>query len=311
MSERLVIIADAGAEAAEALDAYAAGTAHPRLVTGNTALRDAPVAFVFSGNGSQWAGMALQAYRANGDFRARLDSFSDSFARLVGWSLCEALQAPDLAIRLRASTVAQPLLFAIQAALHDTLTSAGLVPAVVLGHSVGEVAAAYAAGALGREQALRVIAARSTHQELARGAGKMAALVAGAHEVAGLVADSGCHDLELAAINSPNGVTLAGPQAQIERFALHAERINRLCTVLDLDYPFHSRGVEPARAPLLRDLADLAPHGCTRELVSTVTGTAIAGVQLDAEYWWRNIRASVRFAEAIAAAAQVGARVFL
>ena len=123
--------------------------------------REAPVAFVFSGNGSQFAGMGLAAYRLNPVFRAELDSISKEFAELAGWSIVDTLQAEDLAQSLELTQIAQPLLYAIQAATCHAFRAQGFEPDIVLGHSVGEVAAAEAAGILDRAGALKTIYSRS------------------------------------------------------------------------------------------------------------------------------------------------------
>ena len=315
LPERVVVLAKARDEALAALEAFTAGRESPAVITGRAVGRGAPVAFVYTGNGSQWAGMGRLAYETNALFRDRFDVLSSRFGEPAGWSLKDALYAEDLAGRLGFASTAQPLLFAVQAALTDALVALGLEPAVVVGHSVGEIAAAYACGALDESAALRVIAARSSSQELARGSGTMAALAMPEAEARALIADCDAKGretgVEIGAINSPRSVTLSGPVAGIEACAsLAAERGARV-KVLDLAYPFHSALVDVARQPLLDELQDVDARAARIPFVSTVTGTVLAGDALDADYWWRNVRSPVRFGDGIGCAAALGARVFV
>ena len=126
----------------EALAAFIAGAAHPQLDWGIAVGEDLPIAFVYSGNGSQWAGMGIAAYRHNARFRAHFDNIDDHFRQLAGWSLKEALFSDRLGERLSLTRVAQPLIFAIQSAMTAALAARGVRPSAVIGHSVGEVAAA-------------------------------------------------------------------------------------------------------------------------------------------------------------------------
>src|SRR5690606_15219136 len=145
---RVVIASAEKKKIVEALDAFINDAEHPLLSTGEAVGSGLPVAFVYSGNGSQWAGMGLAAYACNPTFRKRFDEIDELFRPLGGWSLREALSAEDLVDRLEQTTVAQPLIFAIQSATTAALRQYGMIPAVVLGHSVGEVAASEAAGIL-------------------------------------------------------------------------------------------------------------------------------------------------------------------
>ncbi len=311
LPERLAALAGSRDEGLRVLGDVIAGKEAVAAVRGRAAGRQLPVAFVYTGNGSQWAGMGRAAYAANSRFRARLDALSRRYQKIGGWSLVKALEADDLAARLGHARTAQPLLFAIQAALTDTLIEMGLAPSLVIGHSVGEIAAAYACGALDEAAALRVIAARSGSQELVRGAGTMAALALGEEEARALIEASGTDSVEIGAINSPRSVTLSGPQAAIEACAKLAAVRGHRVKVLDLAYPFHSALLDVTRAPLLKDLEGLKPCASRVPFVSTVTGCVLAGEELGAEYWWRNVRSPVRFGEGIAHAASHGARAFV
>ncbi len=311
LPERLVIAASTREDFLAGLDATLAEQPHPAVVRGRAVGRALPVGFIYAGNGSQWAGMGRSAYARNAHFRTKFDELSLHYNSIEGWSLRDEMLSDDLALRLASARIAQPLLFAIQAATTDALRHVGLWPSVVMGHSVGEIAAAYAAGILDDAQALRVIAARSSGQEMVRGLGTMAALGLSEAEARVLIAACGAGDVEIAAVNSPRSVTLSGPRAGIEICAKLAAARGARVKVLDLEYPFHSALVEVARGRLLDDLEGLHASVGTIPLVSSVTGAVIEGSRLDAGYWWRNVREPVRFADAMACVHRIGARVML
>lgn len=307
LSARAAFRLDAGLP--EALRAVAEGEHHDSAVVGTAVDRAADVAFVYSGNGSQWAGMGQEAYAENPVFRDSFDRIDTLFSGFSGWSLKEALFADDLEERLIQTRISQPLIFAISSASTTALRAAGLHPKYVLGHSVGEIAAAEAAGILSLEQAVRVIFYRSLHQETTRGLGTMAVLLAPVEEIELFLKDY--PTLDIAAYNSPKAVTVAGPVAAIDAAMKALARKRRRGRKLDLEYPFHGRLMNPTEKPLLRDLAGLKPHDGTTAMVSTVTGGVLPGENFGAGYWWRNIREPVRFNEAVQEATRQGARVFV
>jgi len=298
LHHRLVLWEDSRDDLLNQLAAQAQGEKR-RAASGLALTQEARPVFVFAGNGSQWAGMGLQAIASNPVFRESLIQSDALFRPLAGWSIMEALAAEDLGERLAQAEVAQPLLFALQVALVDALADKGLHPAAATGHSVGEVAAAKVAGALTLEQAVKVVHARSFHQRPTHGSGGMAALLLSAEEAAAVFAEPPWHGLTLAAINGPRSVTISGDQELLEAFAAEAKKRRWPLRRLDLEYPFHGPLMEPVRAPLLQDLADLQPGATSIPFISTVTGRQIEGEDLTGDYWWRNVREPVRFADAI------------
>jgi acyl transferase domain-containing protein/NADPH:quinone reductase-like Zn-dependent oxidoreductase/acyl carrier protein len=310
LSERLAIpLADAYTlrnclrAAAEQADDPSTG------VRGTSIGKNASVAFVYSGNGSQWPGMGCSAYSGNAAFRQRFDEIDAHFQKLSGWSLKAEMFADDLDERLSKTSVAQPLIFAIQSAITFALKRQGLVADFTLGHSVGEVAAAEAAGILDLVTAVRVIFFRSLHQEIACGAGTMA-VVFGSREAADALAAE-IPELTVAAHNSPRGFTVSGPAFALKLLPSVARAHNARTRKLDLSYPFHSGLMDPVKAPLLADLEGIAPKDGERTFISTVTGAALNGSALDADYWWRNVREPVLFMEALQQALQSGVEMFV
>ncbi len=293
------------------LRAYAEGHTSSFSFATAEAGAPAPLVFVFSGNGSQFAEMGHAAYRADASFRAEINEIDSCFAPLAGWSIAAKLEgtvAPELPEQ---TSVAQPLIYAIQSALAAVLAKKGFHPEAVLGHSVGEVAAAEAAGILTREQAAKLIYLRSKHQEKVRGKGRMLVAAAERGRVEQLLSAFGHPELEIAATNSPTSTSLSGPGDVLKSFAKQC-RLSRVATIaLDIDYPFHSSALQPLEAAMIADLAVIKPKAGRCRFVSAVTGTDIRGEALDATYWWQNIRQEVRFADAVRAAAAGERKLFV
>ncbi|GAA1985928.1 type I polyketide synthase [Kitasatospora viridis] len=295
-SHRAAVLAAAPDDAARELARLAAGDpAHGASV--RVSGREG-IAFVYSGNASQWPGMAADLLAQEAVFRETVEEADAALAPHLGWSVSKELAYPS-APSWQRTEVAQPALFAVQVGLTALLASHGLRPAVVAGHSVGEVAAAYAAGALTLEQAALVIAERSRTQGVTAGRGRMAAVglpAVQAHEE--LLRFDGA--LEIAGINSDRDVTVAGSADVLAVWGAELAGRGVFFRELDLDYAFHSKTMDPIEEPLRTALAGLAPAAARVPFVSTVTGTVLDGQDLDAEYWWRNVREPVRFAEAAA-----------
>ena len=308
-SNRIVISSTRTQDVAKALEAFISGNDDPKLTVGTAVGHEMPAAFVFSGNGGQWVGMGLAAYRNNEHFRARFEQADGYFKQIGGWSLKEALCSDTLRERLPLTSIAQPLIFAIQSASTAALQAAGVQPAAVIGHSVGEVAAAEAAGVLDLRTAIKVIHFRSAHQERVHRAGRMVAVFASADSVQQLI--DAVDGIEIAAINSPRAVTVAGATDAIATLKNVAREEGIAALDLDLDYPFHTALMAPVEKPLMADLREIHPRDAGIPFVSTVTGTCLPGSRLGAGYWWRNVRETVQFTKAILAAAELGARYFI
>ncbi|QLE70944.1 SDR family NAD(P)-dependent oxidoreductase [Streptomyces rectiverticillatus] len=274
------------------------------------AVKTGRVAFVFTGNGSQWAGMGADLLAHDEVFRSTVTSVDAELAPLLGWSVAEAMAAPPGQWRLSATEITQPLLFALQLGVVAVLRSRGIEPASVLGHSVGEVAAAHTAGALSLPQAAQVIAERSTAQAATAGCGRMAAVGLSPRQAEDALAPyNGL--LEIAGLNSPHDVTVAGDATALAALGKDLERRDVFFRDLGLDYAFHSRSMDGQEERITTRLAGLSPSPLTIPLHSTVTGARASGLDLGAPYWWHNIRRPVRFAEAVERALEDGADVLL
>ncbi len=306
---RLAAVGRTHEELAARLDAYAAGDSPPLLAHGYARTAPVRLALVFSGNGAQWRGMGRDLL-ADPFIAACIERVDAALRPLVGWSVTNILQSAEPANLLDQTEIAQPALFAVQVAILEWLRAHGIEADAVLGHSVGEVSAAHAAGILSRAEACRVIAERSRAQGRTAGTGRMAALGLSPEKAALAIAPYGDR-LTIAAVNSPNSVTIAGDAAAIGALGAELEQNQIFFRALDLDYAFHSRCMDPIREQLLDRLDGLAPRDGRLRFVSTVTGTTLEGRQLDAAYWWDNIRKPVQFAPAIASLEAEGFNVFL
>src|SRR5947207_1706444 len=306
--ERLVVLGADQAELVAALGEFV--TDETRNVVAGSALRDGKLAFVFSGNGAQWPGMGRSACHASTAFRDAVTEADAALRPDLGWSVAELIESGVEADRLVHADVAQPLLFAIQVGIVTVLRGLGIDAAGHVGHSVGEIAAAWAAGALSLADAARVVVARSRNQERTRGDGRMAALGLGGAAARELLGEIGSL-LEVGAINATHAVTVSGPGEAIDKLGAEARRRGVAFRALDLDFAFHSAAMDSIRDELLADLAGLSPRAPDTTMLSTVTAEPVSVGQLGAEYWWHNIRSPVRFTEATAALVADGFRIFV
>ncbi|MBO1073055.1 type I polyketide synthase [Roseomonas marmotae] len=313
---RLALRAESASALQALIESWLAG-GQPRGATRGTArpLAEGPVAFVFSGNGAQFAGMAKEAMAHNPFFRATVEEADAVLAPLTGWSGAKLLAEGVTEEVLEGTDYAQPLLFLVQLGVVAALERQGLRPGLCLGHSVGEVAAACTAGILTLPQAARLVVARSRAQHMTRGQGRMAAIGAGPDAAAPLLAEAGMDESgwapEIAAFNAPDSITVAGPLGPVTKLVELAKARRIPAVLLGLDYAFHSAAMEPVRQSLAAELKGLSPSQGRLLFLSSVTGTLVPGLDLDAGYWWRNLRAPVRFQAAAQAAVDAGARLFI
>ncbi|MEU1345140.1 type I polyketide synthase, partial [Streptomyces sp. NPDC005827] len=311
LEHRAAVVAGDRDEALAALAALAAGEAHAQLVTGAAAPGAGPV-LVFPGQGSQWPGMAVELLDGSPVFRQALAECDAALGEFVDWSVLDVLYDRPGAPSMERLDVVQPLLFAVMVALARTWEAAGVVPAAVVGHSQGEVAAACVAGALSLPDAARIICLRSrTMQEELSGLGAMASVAAPREAVAARLARWGDR-LSVAAVNGPASVVVSGEAAAVGEFLADAAEAGlRARRVKGAIAAGHSAQVELVRERVLAELAPVAPRAGSVPVVSTVTGAVADGSGMDAAYWYDNMREPVRFDEAVRELVARGHRVFL
>ena len=297
---------------AAALEQFAVTGAAVGITLGRHRTEASGPAFVYSGNGSQWAGMGLQLLRDDTVFRDALIEVDSLYSRRSGESILAELNATPAASRLALTEIAQPVLFGMQVALTRTLERRGVRPIAVCGHSVGEVAAAWASGALTLEQAVRVIHERSLHQARTRGHGCMTAVSLGVDLVTELLSELELGErLTIAAVNTANAVTLAGDAEAMTLLQAALARRHIACQRLALDYAFHSPTMDPIRADLLRALNGIEMRSAGLPMYSSVTGDRVGPNAIGAGYWWRNVREPVKFEAAIRAMIDAGVNTFV
>ncbi|MFJ6662263.1 type I polyketide synthase, partial [Streptomyces sp. NPDC091377] len=320
---RAVITGDDSATRAGALAALARDERSPHVVTGRAVRGDA--VFVFPGQGSQWIGMGLDLYETYPVFADHLQACEEALAPYVDWSLLSVLRGEPDAPSLEDVDVVQPALFAVMVSLAHLWRSLGVRPAAVIGHSQGEIAAAHVAGALSLEDAARIVALRSRALRSLSGQGTMAVVSMSADEAtrrieaartdgdhgddggtgnSGRTGSSGRTknsngSLSVAAVNGPASTVVAGAPDTVDRFLEQAAAEGFQTRRLPVDYASHSAQMEEIRQDILDTLADITARPGTTPFYSTVTADVTDTAGLDAAYWYRNLRQTVRFEETV------------
>ncbi|MBO0864903.1 MAG: type I polyketide synthase, partial [Mycobacterium sp.] len=284
-------------EAVAGLRAVAAGQPAPGVVGPRAELRASGSVFVYSGQGSQWAGMGRRLLVEEPAFAAAVDELEPVFVEQVGFSLRQVLEAGEPVVGIERI---QPVLVGMQLALTALWRSYGVEPAAVIGHSMGEVTAAVVAGALSPADGLKVIATRSRLMSRLSGQGAMALLELEPEAAEKLVADY--PDVTVAVYAAPQQTVIAGPPEQVDAVVAVVDAQGRLARRIEVDVASHHPTVDPILPELRSALAGLAPVAPTIPLISTVGQVNGAAPAFDADYWVVNLRNPVRFSQAVAAA---------
>jgi acyl transferase domain-containing protein/acyl carrier protein len=307
---RLAVVAGSYRELADSLGAFVDNVERAGVIAGQASSRTkVDVAFVYTGMGPQWWAMGRALLASEPVFREAMERVDAILRPWTGWSLVAELSAEEASSRMGETQISQPANFGIQVALTELLRSWGLTPSAIVGHSAGEAAAFWAAGAYTLEQACLVIYTRSRLQHRTSGQGKLYAVGLPYDQALALI--DGHKGVSIAAINSPSAVTLAGDPEVLERITAPLLEKGVFCKPLKVDVPFHSHYMEPLRDELVESLLPLKPSAVTLPLYSTVTGQRAEGPELDAGYWWLNVRDPVYFASATYKMLEDGYRVFL
>ncbi|MFI9011034.1 SDR family NAD(P)-dependent oxidoreductase [Actinosynnema sp. NPDC053489] len=284
------------------LGALAEGREHPGVVRGSAAGSLGKSVFVFPGQGAQWVGMGRELYGSEPVFREAIDACGRALAPYVGWSLVEVLNGGEL----DRVDVVQPALFAMMVGLAALWRSFGVEPDAVVGHSQGEIAAAYVAGALSLEDAARVVALRSRALLAISGLGGMVAVsLSPGDERLSRWGDR----LTVAVVNAASSVVVSGEPAALDELVALCEREGVHARRIPVDYAAHSAQVEAVRERLLADLAGVTSLPAVVPFYSTVTDGLVETV--DVAYWYRNLREPVRFDRATEQLRATGHEVFI
>jgi acyl transferase domain-containing protein/NADPH:quinone reductase-like Zn-dependent oxidoreductase len=310
MSQRLAVTGKTRADLIEGLENFLNGQPKRNVATGSVEDNAPKIAALFTGQGSQYPGMGRALYESEPVFRDTIDACSDALGDLGGRSLVKIVYGPDASDEeLRQTGVSQPAIFAVEVGLFRLWESWGVRPSIVCGHSVGEYAAACAAGILSFADALDMVASRGRLMQQLPPGGAMAAVFAGEAEVAKhlLVGDG----VSLAAINTPNDVVVSGPAQAVEALLLRLAAGGISGQKLNVSHAFHSSLMRPA-VSAFEAVARRSYGTASRSFVSTVSGRkAVPGELGNARYWAAQIEAPVRFAAAVATIRDEGCIVFL
>ncbi|WP_425554093.1 type I polyketide synthase [Crossiella cryophila] len=303
---RAVLLADP-TTLADGLRALHEDLPAPGLLHG-TAPHPARPVFVFPGQGAQWPGMATDLIAHYPVFAARFTACAQALAPYLDRPLAELAADEEALSRV---DVVQPVLWAVMVSLAELWRSFGVEPAAVLGHSQGEIAAACVAGILSLDDAARLVALRSRELLPLAGHGGMLSVTLPEARVRELLTRWGDR-LSVAAINGPATIVVSGEDSaltELER-ELSAQRVQRW-RIPGVDFTAHSTQIEQIAAPVRACAQDIRPGKASVPFYSTVDGRWVDGAELDGEYWYRNLRQTVRFAEATTALLAQGHRVFI
>jgi acyl transferase domain-containing protein/acyl carrier protein len=309
---RAVISGASRTELAGGLVAVAAGQPAPGVAAGMVPASGAGrIAFVFPGTGAQWAGMGRELAAVSPVFSARLAECGRALAPWVNWSLDQVLAGADGAPGMTRADVVQPVLWAVAVSLAAVWQAAGITPDAVVGHSQGEVAAATVAGILSLEDAARVVAVRGRALSGLGAEGGMLSVVMPAEAVCELLGRWGDR-LSVAAVNGPSATVVSGDLAALGEFEaeLSARHVLRW-PIPETDYVAHSAAVADLAGQLADGLAGVRPVTGQIPMFSTVHSRWLDGTEVDAGYWYQNVRQTVRFADAVRALSGQGYRVFI
>ena len=280
------------------------------LITGpEHALTPGKLAFVFPGQGSQWAGMARDLLDRDPVFADELDRCDAALRPFTGWSVTSVVRGDTGAPNLERVDVVQPVLFAVMVSLAAVWRARGIRPDAVVGHSQGEVAAACVAGALSLNDAAAVVALRSQALTAVSGTGTMAVVALPHTDVEARLADHG-GEIGVAAVNSGRSTVVAGAVDAVEALLTDLDRQQVFVRRLDVDYASHSAQVEPLRTTILDELDGVTTIPTPVTWYSTVTGEPVTE-ELEADYWYTNLREPVRFAPTVERMAADGYRRFV
>ncbi|OBG58792.1 type I polyketide synthase [Mycobacterium sp. E3339] len=266
--------------------------------------------FVFPGQGSQWLGMGVELLDAAPIFAQQIDACAEAFSEFVDWSLIDVLRGAPGAPGMDRVDVVQPVLFAVMVSLAELWKSVGVSPDAVIGHSQGEIAAAYVAGALSLRDAARVVTLRSQLLRSLAHSGGMLSIACSTDRARELLAPYG-NRVSIAAVNGRSAVVVSGDVAALDELVGFCADLELRTRRIDVDYASHSVEVEAIRAELAEALAGIEPRSSRIAFFSTVTGNRLDTAGLDAAYWYRNIRQTVQFDQAVRAACEHGYRTFI
>ncbi|HEY9007788.1 MAG TPA: acyltransferase domain-containing protein [Ohtaekwangia sp.] len=285
-----------GTSREEVLEALKRFIEDDQEVTPCKPVANAKIVFVFPGQGAQWLGMGRELLVKEKVFRDAIEACDAAFRPFTDWSLIDQINATPENSRLNEINVIQPAICAMQIALAKLWMSWGIEPQAVVGHSMGEVAAAYISGALKLEDAARIICERSRLMKTVAGKGGAMAVTELSREDAEKVAANYSGKLSVAVNNSHKSTVLAGDKASIDEVLAQLESKGLFCRLVKVDVASHSPQMDPLKEPLRAELKTVAPRPTVIPFVSSVYNRVMSGTDMGADYWVDNLRGCVQFA---------------
>ncbi|AJQ95249.1 non-ribosomal peptide synthetase/type I polyketide synthase [Gynuella sunshinyii] len=311
LSKRVTFAYESHDDLIATMDSYIDGQNNVNAIVGSPIPeQQRRLVWVFTGMGPQWWAMGRQLFQTEPVYRDMIERCDELMSQHANWSLIEQLNASEEDSKMADTWLAQPANFALQVALAALWRSWGVTPEAIVGHSAGEAAAFYEAGVYSLEDAVKVIIERSRLQYLLDGHGTMLAVSLTEEEALERIAPYG-ERISIAAINSPTAITLAGDEEPLKLLAdeLHESKV--FAKFLAVNVPYHSAKMELIEEELFACLADIQPQPAKIPVYLTARSGIAKGPELDAAYWWENVRYSVRFKDAITHLAKDGYRLFL
>lgn len=306
--ERLVFVAKNKVDLIRKMDAYEEDIVLKGVVEG-AKIDNPKIVFVYSGMGPQWWKMGRDLMSSEPVFYNAIKECDDEFKKISGWSILDELLKSEEESKVKETYIAQPANFVIQVGLTRLINYYGIKADAIVGHSVGEVASTYLSGALSLREALLVSFHRSRLQYLTSGKGGM--LAVGLPEKQVIFEIEEFRDVSIAALNSPNSVTIAGDISSLEKIAENLDAKNVFNRILDVTVPYHSPVMADIKNELLSELECIKGTSTQIDLYSTVTGGKISGEKIDNNYWYRNVREPVYFAKTISSLSESGYKIFI
>ncbi|MEE4583077.1 SDR family NAD(P)-dependent oxidoreductase [Streptomyces sp. DSM 41602] len=310
-AHRAVVLGADRADMARGLAALAEGREALGVAHGAVSGSDDRTVFVFPGQGWQWVGMAVELLDSSPVFAEWMRTCAAALAPSVEWSLVDVVRGAEGPEWIDRVDMVQPVMWAVMVSLAETWRSLGAVPSAVVGHSQGEIAAAVVAGGLSLEDGARVVAVRSRALRALSGRGAMASVSLPVAAVEERLAAAWGGRLSVAAVNAPTSVVVSGDVEAVDELLAVCEAEGIRARRVSVDYASHCAHVEAIEAELARGLAGIAPRSSSVPFYSTVTGGVLDTVELDARYWYRNVRERVRFDDTVRVLLGEGFRVFV
>ncbi|MGM9331605.1 acyltransferase domain-containing protein [Streptomyces murinus] len=309
-NHRVALLARSRQDVLDGLARVAAGRPHPEVVTGTVSGNtDRRVALVFSGGGTQWVGMGRELLPTHTGFRTWMHACDTAVRAAGGCSVLEQLDAPEGEARFEEMDFQQPVLFALQVSLARVWLELGIRPAAVVGHSLGEIAAAHVAGALSLEDAARVVVARSHLLERKAAPGAMISVDLPERELSPWLAPYAEH-AAVAVVNSPTSTAVSGSPEAVRALEADLRAAGISTRNIRVERPVHSPGMDPLTGPLRELIDGISPSTGSIDFHSTALAGAVNPV-VDVDYWVHNLRDQVRFAETIGALVEDGIGTFV